>query len=93
MTGDSLPLVLPLSRRATDCETTKLYRELRQPLLRYPVCLGLSADEAQDVAQDAFLSLHRHQASGGSRAKAFVRRPCKAPARPLSPAADIITES
>ena len=68
MSGDSVPLVLPLSRLATDCEATNLYRELRKPLLRYLVCLGLSADEAQDVVQDAFLSLHRHLGSGGSQA-------------------------
>jgi RNA polymerase sigma-70 factor (ECF subfamily) len=66
MSGDSLPLVLPLSRFATDsCEATTLYRELRKPLLRYLVCLGLSSDEAQDVVQDAFLSLHKHLVSGG----------------------------
>jgi RNA polymerase sigma-70 factor (ECF subfamily) len=35
--------------------------------MRYLVCLGLSADEAQDVVQDAFVSLHRHLASGGSQ--------------------------
>lgn len=34
--------------------------ELRQPLIRYLTCLGLSKDDAQDVAQDAFLKLHRH---------------------------------
>lgn len=67
MSGDSVPLVLPLSRLASGCEATTLYRELRKPLLRYLVCLGLSADEAQDVVQDAFLSLHRHLASGGSK--------------------------
>jgi RNA polymerase sigma-70 factor (ECF subfamily) len=67
MSGDSLPLVLPLSRLATRCEATTLYRELRRPLLRYLVCLGLSADEAQDVVQDAFLSLHEHLASSGSQ--------------------------
>src|SRR2546423_15708648 len=67
MTGDSVPLVLPLSRLATGCEATALFGELRKPLLRYLVCLGLSADEAQDVVQDAFLSLHRHLTSGGSQ--------------------------
>ncbi len=68
MTGDSLPIALPLSRFATgSCEVTALYRELREPLLRYLVCLGLSSDEAQDVVQDAFLSLHRHLSSGGSQ--------------------------
>jgi RNA polymerase sigma-70 factor (ECF subfamily) len=68
MSGDSFPLPLPLSRFAPDsCEATTLYRELRKPLLRYLVCLGLSADEAQDVVQDAFLGLHRHLAAGGSQ--------------------------
>ena len=68
MSGDSVRLVLPLSRFATGtCEATTLYRELRKPLLRYVACLGLSADEAQDVVQDAFLSLHQHLAAGGSQ--------------------------
>jgi RNA polymerase sigma-70 factor (ECF subfamily) len=68
MSGDSLPFPQPLSRFELDsCEATTLYRELRQPLLRYLACLGLSSDEAQDIVQDAFLSLHRHLASGGSQ--------------------------
>jgi RNA polymerase sigma-70 factor, ECF subfamily len=68
MSGDSLSLNLPLARFATDsCEATALYRELRKPLLRYLAGLGLSSEEAQDVVQDAFLSLHKHLASGGSQ--------------------------
>lgn len=68
MSGDSLPIALPLSRLATGaCEVTTLYSELRKPLLRYLVCLGLSNDEAQDVIQDVFLSLHRHISSGGAQ--------------------------
>ena len=68
MSGDSIRLVLPLSRLATEaCEATHLYRELRKPLLRYLACLGLSADESQDVVQDAFLSLHQHLTAGGSQ--------------------------
>jgi RNA polymerase sigma-70 factor (ECF subfamily) len=68
MSGDSARSALPLSHLATRaCEVTVLYRELRKPLLRYLVCLGLSRDEAQDVVQDAFLTLHRHLASGGSQ--------------------------
>src|SRR5271167_5217634 len=68
MSGDSLPLPLPLARFAADsCEATTLYRELRKPLLRYLVSIGLSADEAQDVVQDAFVSLQRHLAAGGSQ--------------------------
>jgi len=68
MSGDSLPMSLPLAGFATGaCEATTLYRELRKPLLRYLICLGLSSDEAQDVVQDTFLSLHRHLSSGGSK--------------------------
>jgi RNA polymerase sigma-70 factor (ECF subfamily) len=68
MSGDSVPWVLPLSRfRTSDREATTLFRELRKPLLRYLVCLGLSSDEAQDVVQDAFLSLYRHLSAGGSK--------------------------
>jgi RNA polymerase sigma-70 factor (ECF subfamily) len=66
MSDDSVPLPLPLLRFAAgSCEATTLYRELRKPLLRYLVCLGLSIDEAQDVVQDAFLCLQQHLASGG----------------------------
>ena len=68
MTGDSLPFPLPLSQLASSTsEATTLYGELRKPLLRYLVCLGLSLDEAQDVVQEAFLSLHRHLTAGGSK--------------------------
>src|ERR1700739_4885956 len=68
MSGDSAEMALPLPGFATDTgEATTLYRELRKPLLRYLVCLGLSSDEAQDVVQDAFLALHRHLSSGGSQ--------------------------
>src|ERR1700733_5098233 len=68
MSGESLPLRLPLQRFTTRTrETAILYRELRKPLLRYLVCIGLTADEAQDVGQDAFVSLQKHVASGGSQ--------------------------
>jgi RNA polymerase sigma-70 factor (ECF subfamily) len=67
MSSDSLPLTLPVSCVATRrAEATTLFHELRKPLLRYLVCLGLSADDAQDVVQDAFLSLHQHLESGRS---------------------------
>ena len=60
MSGDSVPWALPLARFSiNDREATTLFRELRKPLLRYLVCLGLSSDEAQDVVQDAFLGLYR----------------------------------
>jgi RNA polymerase sigma-70 factor (ECF subfamily) len=68
MSGETLPLRLPLPRFGTrEGEATALYRELRKPLVRYLVCLGLSGDEAQDVVQDAFVSLQGHLAAGGSQ--------------------------
>lgn len=68
MSGDSIPLPLPLSGIAAGrCEATALYNELRKPLLRYLVCLGLSMDEAQDVVQEVFLGLHKHLTAGGSQ--------------------------
>ncbi|MGD0298726.1 MAG: sigma-70 family RNA polymerase sigma factor [Bryobacteraceae bacterium] len=68
MSGDSVPFTLSASAFSSDStEATKLFEELRKPLLRYLVCLGLSPDEAQDIAQDAFLSLHRHITSGNAQ--------------------------
>lgn len=69
MSGDSIPIALPLAGATTSegGEVSSLYRDLRKPLLRYLVCLGLSVDEAQDAIQDAFLSLHRHLAAAGSK--------------------------
>jgi len=68
VSDDSVPLALPFLRFAdSSSEVTALYRELRKPLLRYLVCLGLSSDEAQDVVQDSFVSLQRHMAVGGTQ--------------------------
>jgi RNA polymerase sigma-70 factor, ECF subfamily len=68
MSEDSIRLNLPLScLAARDCEAGSLYGELRTPLMRYLMCLGLSRDESQDVVQDAFLSLHRYLSGGGQR--------------------------
>lgn len=68
MSDESVPLGLPLLRLAeSSSEVTTLYRELRKPLLRYLLCLGMTSDEAQDIVQDAFLSLQRHVAAGGDQ--------------------------
>jgi RNA polymerase sigma-70 factor (ECF subfamily) len=68
MSGDSVPFALPVSRLVNGpCEATLLFEELRQPLLRYLVCLGLAAEDAQDVAQEAFLNLHVHLEAGGAQ--------------------------
>jgi RNA polymerase sigma-70 factor (ECF subfamily) len=67
MSGESVPLRIPLPRVTTrKCEASTLYDELRKPLLRYVVSIGLSRDEAQDVVQDAFVALERHLAAGGA---------------------------
>jgi RNA polymerase sigma-70 factor, ECF subfamily len=66
MNDEAIPLPLPCFPRRTS-ETTILYRELRKPLLRYLVSLGLSPDEAQDVLQDTFVSFEKHVAAGGSQ--------------------------
>jgi RNA polymerase sigma-70 factor, ECF subfamily len=67
MSGE-VTLALPLARLTTEtCEATILYSELRKPLLRYLICLGLTTDDAQDVVQDAFVSLHRHLSAAGSQ--------------------------
>jgi len=42
------------------------HEELRPPLIRYLSSLGLSHDECQDVAQEAFLKLHRHVTAAGA---------------------------
>ena len=56
MSGDSLPLHLPFQGLAPRSrEATTLYQELRKPLLRYLVCLGLSADEARRCEQQECL--------------------------------------
>ncbi len=68
MSGDSVPFTLSASAFSTgSTEATKLFEELRKPLLRYLACLGLSPDEAQDVVQDSFLTLHRHLESGNAQ--------------------------
>jgi RNA polymerase sigma-70 factor (ECF subfamily) len=68
MSGESMPFAMPLSRLITEAgEVTGLYRELREPLLRYLVCLGLSREDAQDVVQETFLSLHVHLTAGGGQ--------------------------
>jgi RNA polymerase sigma-70 factor (ECF subfamily) len=68
VSDDSWPIAFPLPRWAAgSSEVTTLYHELRKPLLRYLVCLGLTADEAQDVVHDVFLRLQRHLADGGAQ--------------------------
>jgi RNA polymerase sigma-70 factor (ECF subfamily) len=48
-------------------EITALFRELRSPLLRYTLSLGLSLHDGEDVVQEVFLSLFRHLQDDRSR--------------------------
>jgi RNA polymerase sigma-70 factor (ECF subfamily) len=45
-----------------------LFDELRTPLYRYILSLGLSPHDADEVAQETFLRLHRHLLSDGAPA-------------------------
>ncbi len=46
-------------------QVTALFDELRTPLYRYVLSLGLSPHDADEVAQETFLRLHRHLLSDG----------------------------
>jgi RNA polymerase sigma-70 factor, ECF subfamily len=48
-------------------EVTKLFDQLRNPLLRYVFSTGLSIEEGEEVIQEAFLSLFQHLRQGKSR--------------------------
>jgi RNA polymerase sigma-70 factor (ECF subfamily) len=48
-------------------EVIELFDELRDRLLRYLLCLGLSAHDGEDVIQESFLLLFQHLRLGKSR--------------------------
>ena len=64
----AIDAALPASPRAIEDEIIELFDHLRDGLLRYVVSLGLGAHDAEDVIQEAFLSLFRHLRLGRSRA-------------------------
>jgi RNA polymerase sigma-70 factor (ECF subfamily) len=45
----------------------QLFDQLRSPLLRYLLSLGISLEDAEEVIQEAFLALFAHLRSGKSR--------------------------
>jgi RNA polymerase sigma-70 factor (ECF subfamily) len=47
-------------------QVTMLFTELRQPVCRYLLCLGLSSTEAEEVTQETFLRLYRHLHARGA---------------------------
>ena len=54
----------PAGPSPVEREVSALFAELRAPLLRYTVSLGLSAADGEDIVQEVFLSLFRHLQSG-----------------------------
>jgi RNA polymerase sigma-70 factor, ECF subfamily len=46
---------------------TSLFKEFRNPLLRYVLAFGIRPDDGEDVVQDVFLFLHRHVQLGRPR--------------------------
>jgi RNA polymerase sigma-70 factor, ECF subfamily len=56
------------AQRAEGPEQTivQLYDTLRQPLYRYLIYSGLSAQDVEEVVQESFLRLYRHIRGGGS---------------------------
>lgn len=60
--AEQTPALSPLKE-----EVTALFDELRFPLLRYLLCLGLSMQSGEDIIQEAFLALFLHLKSGKPR--------------------------
>jgi RNA polymerase sigma-70 factor (ECF subfamily) len=52
---------------AAEDEVVLLFDELRSPLLRYTVSLGVNVSDGEDLIQEAFLSLFRHLRLGRGR--------------------------
>ncbi|MBI4906029.1 MAG: sigma-70 family RNA polymerase sigma factor [Acidobacteria bacterium] len=48
-------------------EVTALFHEMRVPLLRYTLSLGLASSDAEDIVQEVFLALFRHLRDGKPR--------------------------
>ncbi len=55
------------ARAALEAEVTYLFEQLRNPLFRYLLSLGLSAQDGEEVIQESFLALFRHLRNGRPR--------------------------
>jgi RNA polymerase sigma-70 factor (ECF subfamily) len=73
--SNSIELPLPVGAAAAlsyprpdhESEVISLFDQLRNPLLRYVLSIGIRVQEAEEVVQDVFLSLYRHVRIGRSR--------------------------
>jgi RNA polymerase sigma factor (sigma-70 family) len=50
-----------------EAEINSLFRQLRNPLLRYLVALGISPHDGEEIIQEVFLALFQHLDRGRSR--------------------------
>jgi RNA polymerase sigma-70 factor, ECF subfamily len=72
--GTALVLDGVLDRRREDPKqearqtTSAMFRELRDPLLRYLLYSGTPRTDVEEIIQDTFLKLYQHLTVGGSRA-------------------------
>ncbi len=79
--SSSFPLAVgdsSASRHSTslEAEVVQFFDELRTPVLRYVLSMGLQLDDAEEVVQEVFLALFRHLRVGKPRTnlKAWVFR-------------------
>src|SRR5271154_1759086 len=49
-------------------EVVSLFEQLRMPVLRYVISFGIAVPDAEEIAQEVFLSLFRHLEQGKSNA-------------------------
>lgn len=88
----------PSKPSALEEKVTELFDQLRNPMLRYMLSVGLSPQDGEEVIQDVFLSLFQHLRQGkpGHNLRGWVfrvahnlalKRRC-APAQALLPLAD-----
>ncbi len=52
---------------ALEEEVVQLFHQLRAPVLRYLLSLGLAVQDAEEIAQEVFMALFRHLRHGKSR--------------------------
>jgi RNA polymerase sigma-70 factor (ECF subfamily) len=50
-----------------ECEVIRLFKQFRNPLLRYALSFGICMHDAEEVIQEVFLSLFRHLQLGRPR--------------------------
>src|SRR5436190_15354110 len=65
-----LPALLEAEERRRsplESEVTALFEQLRAPVFRYLLTIGLAVQDCEEVVQEVFLALFRHLQKGKSR--------------------------